>query len=136
MRRTDQRGWEMATTFAALARENRRFEPPSGHEPVTSVAFSPDGKRIAHRQDDKTAKVWDARDRPANCSPSRGTQEHVTSVAFSPDGKRIVTGSWDKTAKVWDAETGTADVLTFKGHTGGRRAWRSAPTASAIVTGQ
>ena len=33
-----------------------------GHSgPVTSVSFSPDGKRIVSGSTDKTVKVWDAR---------------------------------------------------------------------------
>src|ERR1035438_8265012 len=91
---------------------------------VTSVAFSPDGKRIVTGSEDKTAKVWDA----ATGRELLALQEHthwVTSVAFSPDGKRIVTGAgeWGRPdempgeAKVWDAATGQ-ELLALKGHTG------------------
>ena len=78
----------------------------TGHtDGLTSVAFSPDGKRSPPAVDDRTVKVWDAPpDRRS--SPSRGTPVHVNSVAFSPDGNRIASGSWDKTVKVWDAATG------------------------------
>ena len=59
-------------------------------------------------------------------------------MAFSPDGKRhrhrAVT---DRTAKVWDADDGQATWLTLKGHTtSASTAWRSAPTADALVTGE
>ena len=57
----------------------------NGHtQPLSSVAFSPDGKRIATGSGDQTVRVWDA---------ETGTEKlalkgHVvTSVAFSPDGQ-------------------------------------------------
>ncbi|KIM28371.1 hypothetical protein M408DRAFT_57282, partial [Serendipita vermifera MAFF 305830] len=75
---------------------------------VSSVAFSPDGKRIVSGSSDKTVRVWDAETGQAVGAPFQGHDQGVNSVAFSPDGKRIVSGSDDKTVRVWDAETGQA----------------------------
>jgi WD40 repeat protein len=86
-----------------------------GHnKTVTSVAWSPDGKRLATAGDDDTAKVWDVAN-GQELLTLRGHNESVSSVAWSPDGKRLATGSWDHTAKVWDATSGQ-ELLTLKGH--------------------
>jgi DNA-binding beta-propeller fold protein YncE len=81
---------------------------------VNSVAFSPDGARLASGSGDQTVKVWDART-GQELHTLRGHTRAVTSVAFSPDGACVATGSEDKTVKVWDARTGQ-DLLTLKGH--------------------
>jgi WD40 repeat protein len=72
---------------------------------VTSVGFSPDGRRIVAGSSDKTARVWDATT-GSEILTLKGHTDDVASVMFSPDGKRLLTGSFDKTAKVWDATTG------------------------------
>jgi hypothetical protein len=104
---------------------------------VESVAFSPDGTRIATGSADQTAKVWDARTgRPQ--LELKGHTYGVVSVAFSPDGRRIVTGGGRRKkpgeAKVWDARTG-APQLELKGQTAPLWTVAFSPDGRRIVTG-
>jgi WD40 repeat protein len=85
----------------------KHFYTYTGHNgPVLSVAWSPDGKRIASASIDHTVQVWNAVD-GGNVFIYRGhpsqTQD-VNSVTWSPlDGKRIASGSTDTTVQVWVA---------------------------------
>ena len=102
-----------------LATKDRpRGTSPSRGTPaaVMSVAFSPDGKRLASASEDGTVKLWDAATGQETLT-LKGHTDIVTSVAFSPDGKRLASASRDGTVKVWDAATGQ-EILTLKGHTG------------------
>jgi len=71
---------------------------------VDSVAWSPDGKRLATGSQDKSAKVWDATTGEPVFTLS-GHSGIVLSVPWSPDGDLLATGSADE-AKVWDVARG------------------------------
>ncbi len=74
----------------------------SGHtSDVTSVTYSPDGRRIATSSYDMTVKLWET-ETGQEVFTLRGHTGGVNSVAFSPDGQRLATGSIDLTAKIWD----------------------------------
>ena len=70
---------------------------------VYSVAFSPDGKRLATASVDQTVKVWDTTTGQETLT-LKGHTGVVASVAFSPDGKRLTSASADQTVKLWDAQ--------------------------------
>ncbi len=101
--------------------------------PVTSVTFSPDGKRILTGLQDNTARLWDA----ATGKPIgvlAGHEGAVWSVAFSPDGTRIVTGSADNSARVWDAATGN-QLRVLAGYEGIVWAVAFSPDGRRVLTG-
>jgi hypothetical protein len=77
---------------------------------VYSVAFSPDGSRLASASWDGTVKVWDSVTGQETLT-LKGHAGKVYSVAFSPDGARIASASGDATVKVWDAREATAAML-------------------------
>ncbi|HLJ95665.1 MAG TPA: protein kinase [Gemmataceae bacterium] len=113
--------WD-TTKKSYVAGEVRIWDAQTGQELLTlkgqtgiveSVAFSPDGKRLAGASRDKVVKVWDAQ---TGQELLAFKDAWVSSVAFSPDGKRLASAS-PGTVKVWDAQTGQ-ELLTLKAHTG------------------
>jgi WD40 repeat protein len=75
---------------------------------VESVAFSPDGSRLATASDDQTARLWDA-ESGKELAVLRGHEGPVRSVAFSPDAARLATTSSDGTARLWIARESSED---------------------------
>ncbi len=111
-------GQETLTLKASDAGSGQETLTLKGHDhDVTSVTFSPDGKRMATAGWYMTVKVWDAVSGQETLS-LKGHNRDVRSVAFSPDGKRIASASDDGTVKVWDAGSGQ-EIRTLKGHTDG-----------------
>lgn len=79
------------------------------HDIITSVAFSPDGQRLATACADHTARVHTIADRGQRLTGQLVLTGHtgpVQAVAFSPDGKLLVTASMDRSIKVWSAADG------------------------------
>jgi WD40 repeat protein len=80
-------------------------QPITGHTTiVSSVAFSPNGKRIVSGGWDQKIQLWDVDTRQPIGQRLTGHTEAVLSVAFSPDGKQIASGSADYTVRVWPAD--------------------------------
>ncbi len=84
-----------------------RFFAQWGGYGTSSVAFSPDGRRMVASNGDweNNAAIWDLAT-GALLRTLKGHSRVVFSVAFSPDGSKVLTGGLDGTARIWNAATG------------------------------
>lgn len=91
----------------------------SGHtDYVRSIAFSPDGKRIAAAggapQLFGEIRIWDVQSHQL-LKTMQGHKDCIYSIAWSPDGKLIASGSYDRMVKLWDPDTGK-EVRNLQDH--------------------
>ena len=87
-------------------------------ETVRSVAFSPDGSRLASGAGMPSrfgeVKIWD----PVARELVRGWEGHtdcIYSLAFNPGGSVLATASYDRLIKLWEVKTGR-EIRTISGH--------------------
>jgi WD40 repeat protein len=110
-RRLDSTGWlyDVRTGVA-----KHRID---GHsDKIFSLAFSPDGERLATASGDCTVKLWSV----ATGQELRTLVGHageVTGVCWSPDGQRLASAGNDRSVRLWDATSGRQVALTMSnGH--------------------
>jgi WD40 repeat protein len=117
--------------------------PPAGSPPlelpppITALAFSPDGKRLASASWGDSVKVWDATS-GADLPTLRGHTSTVHAVAYSPDGTQLASAAATLSpesgeVKLWDAKS-NSEITTLRGHTAAVSAMAYSPDGTRIAT--
>jgi len=100
---------------------------------VYSVAYSPNGTRLATASQDGTVKLWDSAG-GRELLTLRGHTDEVNGVSFSPDGETIASASDDATVRLWNAATGQQRTV-LSGHKGEVYAAIFSPDGQTLATG-
>lgn len=109
------------------------YKKASSYEGITSVAFSPDGKKaLSWSLWGALFKLWDVETGKSILNSQTGT---YTYPVFSPDGNQILSGGDDNTSfKLWDIATGR-EIQTFSGHSEASRSVVFSPDGKQLLSG-
>ena len=101
---------------------------------VTSVAFSPDGKRIVSGSWDKTIKVWDAASGQRNPHP-QGAHERGHERGVQPGRQTDRQRQLRTRRSRCGTRPAASETLTLKGHTNEVTSVAFSPDGKRIVSG-
>ena len=116
----------------AARRERMVLHHPS---PVTSIAFSPDGRWLATGagRSDWSILLWDLKTGTSGALPESGTGP-TAAIAFSPDGTLLATSSFpEHHVRLWDVKTKRLNRL-IAGHASTVNSIAFSPDGSLLAT--
>lgn len=98
--------WDLPSGRQVLSLDNQ--------DEVTSVAFSPYGKRAVSATKKGDVNVWSIPDGTQE-KTLKGHTKRVTHTEVTKDGKYLLTSSEDSTIRLWNLETGVMEKI-YVGH--------------------
>jgi WD40 repeat protein len=98
---------------------------------VNSVAFAPDGERLASGSYDNRVRLWDV-EGGYTVRVLEGHLGSVNSVTFSPNGEVLASGSNDRSIWLWNSSSG-AMLKVLQGYPNSVYAVRFAPNGTYLV---
>lgn len=122
--------------------------PTAPRNQVTSVTFSPDGRRVAAGSYDGKVRIWAvptatsgapppllANDALALVDPTAPPDTFVMSVAFSRDGEQIAAAGWDGRIRRWNVSGVPTPLKSLEGHQGVVASVAHSPVADRPFSG-
>ena len=103
-------------------------------ETVRSVAYSPDGTKLAAASQDGSLTLWDSMTGNTVWRYDDPNASGWLSVAYSPDGSKLVAGNEDGNVYIFDVAQGVP-VQTLTGHTNWVMSVAYSPDGSKIASG-
>jgi WD40 repeat protein len=125
---------------AATGRILRSSAPTAGEWQVSTLACSPDGRRLITGNSDKSIALWDARtlecrarhrEDPETLGSNLGG---VRSLALSPDGRRLAAARDESPVRIWDLQHGRGHAA-LEGHTAPMLSLAFTPDGKRLVSG-
>ena len=99
---------------------------------ITSIAWEPDGRRLATGSIDQTVKIWDAAT-GREVRTLRGLVASITSLSWGPDG-RLASGGGDGSTRIWDS-IGDQESSVLPGHTARATSVSWSPDGKRLASG-